>query len=101
MFVPPHESPLDDVHEDRIADVWGTNPGVLSHGECIKSEDADLKEFAKALGPSFQFVDLREPQVGHGFSWGRYGPNTVNKRHGHLPIFAYQKKGVLARLFGR
>ena len=27
MFKPPHQSLVDDVHEDRLAHVWQTNPG--------------------------------------------------------------------------
>jgi hypothetical protein len=42
------------------------------------------------------FIDMRSPSVGFGFSWGRYDFNTVVKRYGQLPIFAYKKKkGIL------
>jgi hypothetical protein len=27
--MPPHESLVDDVHEDRLYHVWRMNPGVL------------------------------------------------------------------------
>lgn len=98
----PHKSLVDDVHEDRLFDVWGTNPGVKEHAECLESGDAELVRFALQLGPSFQFIDLRNAAVGFGFSWGRYGSKTVVKRHGSLPIFAYEKRqGLLAKLFGR
>ena len=31
MHIPPHRSLIDDVHEDRLFNVWGKNPGVISH----------------------------------------------------------------------
>jgi cell wall assembly regulator SMI1 len=102
MSIPPRKSLVDDVHEDRIFDVWGKNPGVMSYDECIKSKDADLKTFATELGPSFQIIDMRTPEIGFGFSWGRYGARTFVRRHGNLPIFAYQKRaGIIERLFKR
>jgi hypothetical protein len=48
MFEPPHESLIDDVHEDRPARVWKTNPGVLSYERCLRSEDPILSAFARA-----------------------------------------------------
>ena len=101
---PPHESLVNDVHEDRLFNVWGTNPGVRTQAECAASEDADLRAFAATLDPSFEIVDLRGAKVGFGFSWGRYGPGTLVRRFGSLPLFAYQKPekkpGLLKRLFG-
>lgn len=101
LFTPPFKSLIDDVHEDRIFDVWRKNPGVLPHDRCIQSEDPQLASFARELDPSFQIVDLRNPRVGFGFSWGRYGPKTVLRRFGTQPVFAYQKRsGFLKRIFG-
>ena len=98
---PPHESLLDDVHEDRIREVWRTNPNVLSHQHCVDSTDPVLREFAGSLDPSFEIIDLRNASPGDGFSWGRYGPRTVIRRHRSYPVFAYQrKKGLQGRLFG-
>ena len=98
---PPFASLVDDVHEDRLFDVWRANPGVKSYEECIGSGDDDLKTFAEELGPKFRVVDMRKPEIGFGFSWGRYGPNTVVRRYGMKPIFAYeQRRGFLSRLFG-
>ena len=101
LSMPPYKSLIDDVHEDRLSEVWRKNPGVREHGECMSSDDPELRSFAQQLGPTFQFVDMRNPSVGFGFSWGRYGANTVVKRHGNLPIFAYERRGLMARLFGR
>jgi hypothetical protein len=95
---PPHESLLDDVHEDRLFDVWRKNPGVQSYEDAMKSADHSLRAFAATLDPTFEFVDLRNAAVGFGFSWGRYGAKTVIRRAGELPIFAVQKR---ARLWDR
>jgi len=97
---PPHKSLIDDVHEDRLHNVWRTNPGVLSRSECLTSSDSELEAFARTLDSSWSIVDLRAVTPGMGFSWGRYGPNTQLKRHGLLPIFAYTRpNGFLRRLF--
>ena len=98
---PPHKSLINDVHDDRLFEVWRTNPGVLAFAECVQSSDKALQEFAADLDSSWQVIDLRQAIPGFGFSWGRYGPNAEIRRHGSLPIFAYkQPKGLLRRLFG-
>ena len=101
MYVPPHQSLIDDVHEDRPARVWKTNPGVLSQEQCLRSEDPILSAFARELDEGFQIVDLRRARPGDGFSWGRYGPNAQIKRFRTYAVFAYQKKSLLSRLLGR
>lgn len=102
MCEPPYQSLVDDVHEDRICKVWRTNPNVLTHQDCVDSTDSVLREFAGSLDPSYAVIDLRAASPGDGFSWGRYGPNTVIRRHGNHPVFAYQrKKGLLGRLLGK
>jgi len=57
----------------------------------MNSNDVDLSAFAKQLDGSYQIIDMRKPQIGHGFSWGRYGVNTKTARFGDLPIFAYRE----------
>ena len=101
MFEPPHESLIDDVHEDRPARVWKTNPGVLSYEQCLRSEDPILSAFARELDDGYQIIDLRCARPGDGFSWGRYGPNAQIKRFRTYAVFAYQKKSLLSRLLGR
>jgi hypothetical protein len=102
MLEPPHESLIDDVHEDRPARVWRTNPGVLSYEHCLRSEDPVLSAFARELDDTFRVVDLRSARPGDGFSWGRYGPNNRIKRFRTYAVFAYQKpKGFFSRLLGR
>lgn len=102
MCEPPYQSLIDDVHEDRIREVWRTNPDVLSHQACLESSDPILREFAKTLEPSFEIIDLRSAKPGDGFSWGRYGPYTEVSRYANYPIFTYQRKrGWLSKLFGK
>ncbi len=86
----PWKSEIDDVHEALTARIWRDNPGVLSYEECAESKDEDLRMFARSLDASYEFVDLRRPKLGDGFSWGRYGPRFVVKRYGEKRIFANQ-----------
>lgn len=104
MSTPPHESLVDDVHEDRLFDVWRKNPGVVDQPTAAASPDSALRAFAAALPEYFQIVDLRTASPGMGFSWGRYGPRTEVRRHGYDRIFGYgkpPKTGLFTRLFGR
>jgi hypothetical protein len=99
----PEESLIDDVHEDRRFNVWGENPGTLDHTTALAG-DEQLRAFAADLDERWVFIDLREAEVGMGFSWGRYGPWTEVRRHGSEPLFACReperKPGLLKRLFG-
>lgn len=85
-------SKLDVVHEDHALRVLRENPGILGLQECVASGDPVLEAFARELPEGFQVADLRGAAVGDGFSWGRYGPRTENRRAGELPIFAYQRR---------
>lgn len=101
MCTPPHESLVDDVHEDRRFQVWSKNPGVMDFESCLESADASLREFAASLDTTWQIIDLRDAEPGFGFSWGRYGANTDLQRFGALPIFAYRRpRRLLGGLFG-
>jgi cell wall assembly regulator SMI1 len=103
MYVPPHASLVDDVHEDRLFEVWRRNPGTMDRATALAG-DATLREFAAELDDRFTFVDLRSPEIGMGFSWGRHGPRTEVRRHGYELLFAYappeKRPGLLSRLFG-
>jgi hypothetical protein len=102
MLVPPHASAVDDVHEDRLFNVWRDNPGTLERSAALASDES-LSAFAAELDDRFIFVDLGSAPVGMGFSWGRYGPRTDVRRHGHERLFAYappeKTPGLLRRLF--
>jgi hypothetical protein len=67
MNVPPHASLVDDVHEDRLFNVWRENPGTLDHTAALAG-DENLRGFAAELDDRFHFVDLRSPEIGMGFS---------------------------------
>ncbi len=104
MITPPHKSLVDDVHEDRVFDVWRKNPGVMDQPTAAASSDAEIRAFAAGLPKHFQVVDLRRVSPGMGFSWGRYGPRTELRRHGYERIFGYAKAPstrLFAKIFGR
>jgi SMI1 / KNR4 family (SUKH-1) len=92
MSAPPFTSQVDDVHEDRLFRVWRENPGTLTVAEALAGDEV-LAGFASGLEPGFIVVDLRTAPVGMGFSWGRYGPRTVVRRHGEERLFAYGRGG--------
>ena len=101
MCQPPYKSLIDDVHEDRLYQVWRKNPHLMTPQSCTESSDSELQDFAKQLDSSWHVIDLRHATPGMGFSWGRYGPNTELTRHEHHPIFAYRRPpGLLKRFFG-
>ena len=93
----PWKSEIGDVCGRFSNRIWADNPAVLSHSHCIHGADQELKAFAASLDETWQFIDLRSPALGDGFSWGRYGPKTAVKRFGEERIFAYQKKGLSRR----
>ncbi len=88
------------VDEDGDPVVLEFAPGLSSEeiellgaevGVELPRELRDLAAFAAGLDESFLFVDLRSPEIGMGFSWGRFGPRTVIRRHGHERLFAYAR----------
>lgn len=96
---PPWESEIVTAENEQI---WGSDPGVMTYEQCLQSGDADLEAFAQSLDETWEFVDLRHPRLGDGFSWGRYGAYTENRRYGEKRIFAYQKrKSLWQRLRGK
>ncbi len=99
---PPWKSEIDDVHEQYQSRIWRDNPGTMTYEQCLSSDDADLAAFARSLDETYLFIDLRHPKIGDGFSWGRYGPGTLNKRFGEKRIFAYPiRKSFWQRLLRR
>jgi SMI1/KNR4 family protein SUKH-1 len=68
MYIPPHKSAVDDVHEDRLFEVWRKNPGVIPHATALLSPDADIRSFAAGLDAGFDLIDLRDAPIGMGFS---------------------------------
>jgi len=100
MLVPPHASSVDDVHEDRLFNVWRENPGTLDHSASLAGDER-LRAFATELDDRFTFVDLRSSPVGMGFSWGRYGPRTEVRRYRHELLFAYARPEKRPGIFRR
>ncbi|HEX6802998.1 MAG TPA: SMI1/KNR4 family protein [Terriglobales bacterium] len=90
----PWKSEINDVHEGLSTRIWRDNPNVLSFESCIASQDPDLRDFAQSLNEKWEFIDLRNPKLGEGFSWGRYGPKTRTKRFGEKRIFACEKRSL-------
>ncbi|HEX8206230.1 MAG TPA: SMI1/KNR4 family protein [Solirubrobacteraceae bacterium] len=101
MFVRPHESAVDAVHDDRPFSVWSRNPGLVAQADALASDDAAIRAFASELDERFVLVDLREADVGMGFSWGRHGADTEVRRHGYERLFAYAKPVRGPGLLGR
>jgi hypothetical protein len=91
-------SELDAVHEDHAMQIWTGNPEMIVLEECLASGDPVLEEFARTLPEGFEVRDLRGAGLGDGFSWGRYGPRTANRRAGEAPVFAYQRRSRGQRL---
>lgn len=91
-------SELDVVHEEHTMRIWTENPGVMALEECLASGDPVLEEFARSLPEGFEVTDLRGADTGDGFSWGRYGPRTENRRAGEEPVFARQRRSRVQRL---
>ena len=94
----PWRSEIGDVRSRFSDQIWNDNPGVLSFSHCVNGSDQELKSFAESLDETWLFVDLRNPVLGDGFSWGRYGPKTNVQRFGDKRIFAYQKKNLGRRV---
>lgn len=99
----PWESEVRDVYDDK-RDVWGTNPGMLTQEQCLGSADVELQAFARTLDEAWLIKDMRHPEVGDGFSWGRFGARAELRRFGETRLFAYQqpqRKSLWQRVLGR
>jgi hypothetical protein len=90
----PWKSEIDDVHEGLSTRIWRENPNVLSFDDCVHSGDPDLHTFAESLDQTWEFIDLRNPILGEGFAWGRYGAKTANRRFREKRVFACKKKSL-------
>lgn len=105
MGITPEQNPIDQVSDPLAFEVWSKNPGLIPQPECETSNDPEISAFAQELDAMWFIRDLRNPKPGDGFSWGKFGPETLVKRHGKLPIFAIRKPepkpGFFARLLGK
>jgi hypothetical protein len=106
VALPPDDprSPVDRVHDHVVHDVW-RGDGLIAQPDAASSSDLTLRDFAASLDPNALIADLRHPQLGGGFAWGKFGPRTVIQRHGTDRLWAIarpaSKPGLIARLFGR
>lgn len=91
---PPWKSEIADVHESLATRIWRENPCAMNRSQCLAAGDHELKAFAESLDETWELIDLRNPTIGDGYSWGRYGSRTVNKRCGDKRLFACQKKSL-------
>jgi hypothetical protein len=103
MAEAPCESLLNEVHEDRLKEVWSRNPDLIPVAEARQSSDPLIAEFAQTLPDHWKMIDLRNPAFGAGFSWGRC---REFKRHDRTMIFGLDIKEPGAsnwfrRLIGR
>ncbi len=105
MWQPGSRSAVDVVHEEVVHRIWRENPDLATCLGLRESADAALRAFADSLPPTALVADLRQPRLGQGFSWGRFGPKTTIRRAGEERIWALMppegKPGLLARLFAR
>jgi hypothetical protein len=74
------ESEIGEVWGRFSDQIWADIPGVVSFSHCINGADEELKWFAESGDESWQFIDLRQPVLGEGFSRGRNGPKTAIQR---------------------
>lgn len=106
LWQPGPRSPVDLVHEDVTSSIWAGSSGLIDRAAALSAaDDPALKEFAEDFQPEAVFADLRAPEIGDGFPWGRFGPRTEWRRAGTLRIWAAvpppRRPGLLSRLFGR
>ena len=98
-------SRVDVVHDDVVHRIWSENPDETTPAALQESADELLRTFAADLPPSAQVIDLRDPALGHGFSWGRFGPRTTIRRAGEARVWALippeRQPGLFTRLFGK
>ena len=95
---PDHPSDLSRVYGEADMEIWRRDPFLLPCDDPRVVQDPELRSFGERLGPGFRIADLRDAQVGHGFSWGRHGPDTKVRRKGQQLIFGVEDRRLLPRL---
>lgn len=74
LAMPPNLSLVEDVIEDRIRQVWRTNPDLVSSEALPSIIDVAIRSFAANLGPGWLISDLRTAKPGDGFPGGNAIP---------------------------
>ncbi len=99
---PPFKGPIEFTHDAAVRRIWDQQPGAIDRAAVLSNPDAELRAFAQTLQDEWLIVDLRRPEIGDGFAWGRARSPEDIKRWGALPIFGYKpRKSLLQRLFGK
>jgi hypothetical protein len=95
-------SPVEAVREDVVHRIWRESSAPPA---ADAAENAAVRAFAAGLPQDAVIADLRQPSVGDGFAWGRFGPRTTIRRAGEEPIWALippeRKPGLFQRIFGK
>ena len=102
----PWQSDITKVVSESAYSIWNENPNMMNQPDCLNSTDQDIKAFAQELEEDYRIIDMRNPKVGDGFSWGISGPETILRRYGYQTMFAYQyiardNRPWWQKLFGR
>ncbi len=87
--------------DEYTANIWKNDPGALTYQDCIQ-RDSTLSQFAHSLGLDYEFGDMRHAEVGQGFADGKYGSDSITKRHDSERIFARQRRKLsfIQKIFG-
>ena len=105
MPIDDPKSRIDEVHDKVVHGLWSDSSSLMTQSTAASSSDAILREFASTLTPDALIADLREPSIGSGFAWGKFGPRTTIQRFGTHRLWAITKPpakpGLLSRLFVR
>jgi hypothetical protein len=96
----------DLVDEDGKPVTLALEPGLRAARDRGTRGRGRHRPAGRAAAPEhddFEIVDLRHADIGMGFSWGRHGPRTEVRRHGHELLFAYRPppRRPRRRLFSR
>ena len=96
----PESSELHKVMEIATFEVFKNPNHPLTRESMLASSDPDLRAFAETLeGDDWEAADLRNPKLGEGFAWARYGPDAEVRRAPTARIFATRKPAPKKGLF--
>jgi len=84
-------SAINLVYDNFAHKIDADNPNLITAEQAYHPGDPDFGLFVQSLKKGYQFIDLRNPKVGDGFSWRRWGDKTELHRYGGLRLFAYRK----------
>lgn len=85
------KSNLSRMLKEFAMEVWSKNSGLLTRVQALTCGDETLELFAKELDDSYFICDMRNAELGDGFSWGRFGATAALRRFHSLPIYAYNR----------